>query len=106
MDAFDIAAFFNDPETAVEVTRSRLLADDVRFWAIPGFEDDGALDNRVLARTRRIAFATGPDIVDGDNLTIAATGALAIYNGQYRVLEVLPVNDGLESRASLQLIGS
>jgi hypothetical protein len=106
MDAAEIAALFSDPETAVEVTRSRLLAGNVTFWAIPGYEDDGALDNRVLARSRRIAFATGTDIRDGDTATIAATGALAIYNGQYRVLEVTPVNDGLESRATLQLLNS
>ena len=102
MDAAEIAAFFDDPENSVEVTRSRLLADDVTFHAIPGFEDDGALDNRVLARVTRLAFATGPDIVDGDTVTLAASGALAAYAGQYRVLEVMPVNDGLESRATLQ----
>ncbi|MFM2054252.1 MAG: hypothetical protein RL456_2289 [Pseudomonadota bacterium] len=102
MDAADIAAFFNDPESSVAVTRSRLLADDVTFHAIPGFGDDGALDNRVLARTTRLAFATGPDIKDGDTVTITATGALALYAGQYRALEVTPVNDGLESRATLQ----
>jgi hypothetical protein len=102
----DLADFFDVTEFAVTVTRSRLLADDVTFTAIPGAVDQEALDGRVVAPMRQIAYATGPDVIDGDIVTLTGTGAAAVFNGSYRVHQPERVNDGAESRAFLQLIPS
>lgn len=98
----DLEAFFSEDEFAVSVTRTRLLADDVTFSAIVGLEDDGALDGHVMAPRRVMAYATGPDVIDGDRVTVS--GAQTVHNGTYRVHEPKRVNDGAESRATLILI--
>lgn len=100
----DLAVFFDDPFWSVEVTRSRLLTADVTFRGIVGDSDDDALDGRALAARRTLAYATGPDVVDGDTLTIVGNGWLARFSGAYRAREPRTVNDGLESRCGLQLI--
>lgn len=104
MLADDLSVLFDDPFWSVEITRSRLLADDVTFRGIVGDSDDDALDGRALAARRTLAYATGPDLVDGDTLTVTGSGALARYSGTYRAREPRPVNDGLESRCGLVLI--
>ncbi len=106
MLADDLSVIFDDPFWSVDVTRSRLLVDDVAFRAIVGESDDGALDGHALAPRRQMAYATGPDVVDGDTLTIVGEGALARFSGSYRAREPGPVNDGLESRCLLQLIAA
>lgn len=100
----DLNAFFDATEFAVTVTRTRLLAADVTFTAIPGLADDEALDGRVVAPMRQIAYATGPDVIEGDTVTLVGTGAAAVFNGSYRVRDPRRVNDGAESRAYLQVI--
>lgn len=100
----DLSAFFDLADFAVLATRSRLLAADVTFNAIPGLADQDALDGHAIAPLRQIAFATGPDVIDGDSITLVGTGARAAFNGTYRARRVERVNDGLESRAILQLL--
>lgn len=102
----DPAVFFDDPFWSVQVTRERALVDAVTFPAILGEADAAALDGHALAPRRQIAYATGPDVVDGDTLTVVGDGALARFSGSYRAREPGPVNDGLESRCLLQLIAA
>lgn len=92
----DIADFF-DPDICVTVTRTRPGADDVTLQAIAGLEDVDALEDRVIAARRRLLYATGPDLIDGDIVTVVGAGALALYSGRYRVVEPRQRNDGLES---------
>ena len=100
----DLAAIYDTDEFAVLATRSRLLADDVTFAAIPGVVDGDALDGHVVAARRRLQYPTGPDVVDGDVVTIDATGPMAIYSGRYRVIQPERINDGLETHCLLQRI--
>lgn len=101
---YDMSIFFSSPLWSVPATRTRLLAADVVFPVIAGLADQEALDGHVMAPLRQIAFATGPDVIDGDSITLAGTGPRAAFNGTYRVRRVERVNDGLESRAILQLL--
>lgn len=98
----DLADFFDTDDFGVSVTRSRLLASDVTFTAIIGLSDEDALGGRVIAAQRELAWVTGPDVVEGDTLTIA-TGTHA---GTYTVREPRRVNDGAESRAFLQQVSA
>lgn len=100
----DLSVFFDPAVFGVVATRTRLLADPVVFNAIVGLADQDALDGHAIAPLRQIAFATGPDVIDGDSITLAGTGTRAAFNGVYRVRRVERVNDGLESRAILQLL--
>lgn len=101
----DMNDFFDpDDETTVSVTRTRLLADDVTFVAIIGLSDEEALEGRAMAPRRQIAYATGPDVIEGDVLEVVGQGYLAIHNGTYKAIEPHRVNDGAESRCTLKLI--
>lgn len=99
----DLSAFFGLADFAVQATRTRLLAADVTFACIVGEADAEALESRAIAPLRQIAYATGPDVIDGDSLTLADPSGR--FTGTYRVRRPERVNDGAESRALLQLIG-
>lgn len=102
----DLADFFDLHDFAVSITRSRLLAADVTFAAIIGEADEAALDGHAVATMRQILYATGPDIREGDTVIVKGTGALAAYDGEYRVRDPRRINDGLESQAWLLLIAT
>jgi len=84
------------------VTRVRPAAGDVTFLAHLGLEDEDALLGRATAASRRLHWASGPDVLEGDTITVAATGPMAVHNGSYRVQEPRRVNDGAESACYLQ----
>lgn len=100
----DLSDFFDADEFAIEVTRVRQFALDVIFLAHLGVSDEDALLGRATAATRRMHWATGPDVKEGDSITVVATGLMAALNGSYRVLEPRRVNDGAESACYLQKI--
>lgn len=100
----DLAVFYDLDEFALSATRTRPGVDAVTFAAIPGVVDDEALEGHVMAARRRLAFVTGHDVIDGDTVTLVGTGALATYNGQYRVIDPKRVNDGLETVCHLAQI--
>lgn len=100
----DLSDFFDADDFAIEVTRVRPLVADVLFLAHLGVSDEDALLGRATAATRRMHWATGPDVKEGDSITVAATGPMAAFNGSYRVLEPRRVNDGAESVCHLQKI--
>lgn len=105
MDA-DLSPFFDpDDGHVVLCSRSRLLEDDVTFHAIIGTTDEDALDGRVLAAHRTIAFPAGPDLQGGDSVTVTALHPWqAQHAGTYRLHEApRRVNDGAECRALLVL---
>ena len=100
----DAADFFDLDEFAVAVTRYRPGASDQNLAAIIGYSEESVLDGNVLGAIRTMAYATGPDLRDGDTVTVVGTGSRAIHNGTYRVHEPHAVNDGDESRARLTRI--
>ena len=100
----DLSDFFDADDFAIEVTRVRPLAASVTFLAIVGVNDEDALMARATAANRRLHWATGPDVLDDDTITVAVTGPLAVFNGSYRVREARRVNDGAESACYLQKV--
>jgi len=100
---------FFDPADGLVVlcVRSRPLADDVSFHAIPGQADQDVLSGHARAPLRTIAYAVGPDVKADDGLTISlivgSDPGLGIYVGTYTVREVEHVNDGQEARATIRL---
>lgn len=100
----DLSDFFDADDFAIEVTRVRPLAADVTFLALVGVNDEDALLGRATAAARRLHWATGPDVREGDTITVAALPPMAVHNGSYRVLEPRRVNDGAESACDLQKI--
>lgn len=106
MDA-DLSAFFDPADGHVVLcTRSRSAEADVVFHAIIGLADEEALQGRVVAAHRVIAFATGPDLRKGDTVTVTALQPWqAVHAGDYRLNEApRRVSDGAESRATLVAI--
>lgn len=100
----DLSDFFDADEFATLVTRTRPAAADVTFLAIVGVTDEDALLGRVTAAQRRLHWATGPDVREGDTIVVAATGPLAVHNGSYAVLEPRRTNDGAESACDLKKV--
>ena len=100
----DLSDFFDADDFAIEVTRVRPLVADVLFLAHVGVSDDDALMARATAAVRRLHWATGPDVLDDDTITVAVTGPMAVFNGSYRAREVRRVNDGAESACYLQKV--
>ena len=98
----DLADFFSDPDFTVSATRTRPGATGVTFQAIAGVVEDDGLEGRALVARRRLLYATGPDLIEGDIVDLVGLGVLATYNGQYRALEPMLRNDGLESECKLQ----
>lgn len=98
----DLSAFFSADEFAITVTRTRPAAADVDFLAHIGVSDEDALLGRVTAANRRLHWASGPDVLEGDTITVAVTGTMAVFNGSYEVLEPRRVNDGAESACDLR----
>ena len=102
----DLTAFFDADDFAIEVTRVRPAVADVQFLAIVGVSDEDALMARATAAQRHLHWATGPDVREGDTITVAVTGPMAVFNGSYRVREPRRVNDGAESACFLQKIAA
>jgi len=100
----DLTAFFDADDFAIAVTRVRPAVADASFLANLGVSDEDALMGRATAATRQLHWATGPDVREGDTITVAVTGPMAVHNGSYRVLEPRRVNDGAESACFLQKI--
>ena len=98
----DLSDFFDADDFAITVTRVRPSAADVAFLAIIGVNDEDALLGRATAANRRLHWATGPDVLEGDTITVAVTGPMAVFNGSYQVLEPRRVNDGAESACDLR----
>lgn len=96
----DLSVFYDTTEFAVTVTP---LKGGDPFPAIPGVVDGEALDGHVTAARRRLMYPTGPNVIDGDIVTIVGLGALSVYNGRYRVLDPQRVNDGLETACHIVL---
>jgi hypothetical protein len=102
----DLTVFFDADDFAIAVTRVRPAVADVQFLALLGVTDDDALLGRATAAARQLHWATGPDVREGDTITVAVTGPMAVHNGSYRVLEPRRVNDGAESACFLQKIAA
>lgn len=100
----DLSDFFDVDDFAISVTRVRPAVADVPFIAIIGVNDEDALLGRATAANRRLHWATGPDVLDDDTITVAVTGPMAVFNGSYRVREARRVNDGAESACYLQKV--
>ena len=100
----DLSDFFDADDFAMLVTRTRPAAADITFLAILGVTDEDALLGRVTAAQRRLHWSTGPDVLEGDTITVAVTGPLAVHNGSYAVLEPRRLNDGAESACYLKKV--
>lgn len=98
----DLSDFYDADDFAIAVTRVRPSAADVVFLALVGVSDEDALLGRAIGAARRLHWATGPDVLEGDTITVAATGPMAVHNGSYQVLEPRRVNDGAESACDLR----
>jgi hypothetical protein len=107
----DLDAFFDPADGLVVLcVRSRLLTDDNSFHALPGLADREVFDGHGRAPLRTIAYAAGPDVRPGDEITISvivgSDPGLSLYAGAYSVQDVELVNDGQEARAQLKLIAA
>lgn len=95
----DLAAgvFFDVADFAVLMTRTRSGVADVSFAGNLGEQDEDALEGRVVAAERVLAYAAGPDVQAGDLLACTWRGAACLFRARQPRL----VLDGSEARVML-----
>lgn len=101
--ASDLAGILAADDFAKPFKRVRPAVSDVTVRGIFGASDEEALESRSIACVRRVLYATGSDVKQGDKLVALVDIDVTMPAGTvFSVLaKPMRVNDGLETEALL-----